>query len=743
MVLMRLLTKGWRDENSQFFHGVLNKKRSQLNIRGIMVDGVWTEKLNTVKQEFLQHFRRRFDKPTVSRTYVNMSYPKSIRIDQLMDLERDVSKEESNFFFTYGDIPKGCNSSFIALILKVLDANLVKDFRPISLIGSIYKIIAKILANCLVGVLGDIVNEVQSAFIAERQILDGPFILNEVLKWCKLKKKQSLIFKVDFEKAYDSVRLDFLDDVLKKFGFGNKWCAWIQSFLRSSRGSIIINGSPTEEFQFFKGHKQGDSLSPFLFILIMESLHSSFQRVVDAGMFMGIKLSHSLNLSHMFYANDAVFVGQWCDGNINTPVHVLECFYRASGLRINMSKSTKVGGSMLRVQAWKEVVDKVKSRLPNWKMKALSIGGRLTLLKSVLGSMPIFHMSIFRVPLSVLRMLESIRSHFFNGHELRSNKATWVKWNCRWRLRRKGKTSLWARVIKAICGDDGKVGKITDAGIRSCWMNIVNEISVLKNQGVNVFDFMRLKLGNRDTTVFWEDNWIGGNVLKDLYPRIYALETCKSVTVSKKLTDSSLDNAFRRKTRGGVEQVQYNALSDPVHAVTLVPSSDRWVWSLEILGEFSVASVQKVIDEKRLSNVNTMTRWIKCVLIKVNVLAWKIKIDALPTRLNISRRGKISRKISLWWDVTYVDVNSYVEWVTWMMSLRLASNLKLMLEGVFFVMWWYLWSYRNKLLFETKAPLKAVIFDDVVSSSYYWCRYRCKASFSWDDWLKNPNLVSL
>ncbi|GJW98354.1 RNA-directed DNA polymerase, eukaryota [Tanacetum coccineum] len=128
---------------------------------------------------------------------------------------------------------------------KIPDANLVKDFRPISLIGSMYKIIAKIMANRPVGVLGDIVNEVQSSFIAERQILDGPFILNEVLQWCKLKKKQSLIFKVDFEKAFDSIRWDFLDDILKKISFGDKWCNWIQSCLRLSRGSIIINGSPT------------------------------------------------------------------------------------------------------------------------------------------------------------------------------------------------------------------------------------------------------------------------------------------------------------------------------------------------------------------------------------------------------------------------------------------------------------------------------------------------------------------
>ncbi|GKB46521.1 RNA-directed DNA polymerase, eukaryota [Tanacetum coccineum] len=180
------------------------------------------------------------------------------------------------YFFTYHDIPKGCNSSFIALIPKIPDANLVKDFRPISLVGSLCKIIAKIMANHLVGVLGDIVSEMQSAFIADRQILDGPFILNKVLQWCKVKQKHALIFKVDFEKAYDSVWWDFFDDVLSKFGFGGKWCKWIQCCLRSSRGSIIINGSPMEEFQFGKRLKQGDSLSPFLFILIMESLHLSF-----------------------------------------------------------------------------------------------------------------------------------------------------------------------------------------------------------------------------------------------------------------------------------------------------------------------------------------------------------------------------------------------------------------------------------------------------------------------------------
>ncbi|GKB23123.1 RNA-directed DNA polymerase, eukaryota, reverse transcriptase zinc-binding domain protein, partial [Tanacetum coccineum] len=643
-------------------------------------------------------------------TWCHKSATKMSKLDRFDVLQAVVC------FFTQGDMPNGCNSNFIALIPKIIDANMVKDFRPISLIGCLYKIIAKILTNRLVSVIGDLVNEVQSAFVAERQILDGPFILNEVLQWCRRKKKHALIFKVDFEKAYDSVRWDFLDDVLNKFGFGNKWRNWIQSCLRSSRGSILINGSPTEEFQFFKGLKQGDPLSPFLFILIMESLHISFQRVIDEGLFTGINLNTTVNLSHLFYADDVIFIGQWSELNIDTLVQVLECFYRASGLRINMCKSkimgvnveerkvqnaaiklgclvlktpftylgTKVGDNMTRKEAWKVVVDKVLSRLSRWKMRTLSIGGRFTILKSVLGSIPIFHMSIFKVPSNVLKSLESIRNRFFNGQDSKSRKVSWVKWDKILTSKDKGglwvpnlyalnrglmlkwiwrfysqKTSLWTKVIKAIHGVNGKLDKENLAGGQTCWMSIVKEVKVLKGRGVNVLDFIRLKLRNGESSSLWDDKWYEGGVIKELFPRLYALETYKNATVSMKLMASSIDHSFRRSMRSGVEESQFNSL-------------------LEI-----VASIRKLIDEQRFQEVGLSTRWVKSVQSKVNITAWKIKTNALPTRFNLSCRGMDIDSIMCPicdGGVETTNVSSYEEWLAWLVSIWIQIKLKGMME---------------------------------------------------------------
>ena len=259
------------DENSSFFHGIVNKKRRQMAIRGVLVDGEWVTAPDRVKREFLLHFSDRFSKPSPFRASIVSDFSSRLTNQQQLDLDALVSREEVKSavwdcgsdkapgpdgftfeffrkfwylveddvvaaiqeFFASSVFPRGCNPSFIALIPKVPSAVLVKDFRPISLIGCQLKIVGKILSNRLVTVIDGLVSTEQSAFVKGRQILDGPMILNEVLAWCKASRKKAMVFKVDFEKAYDTLRWDFLDDILLGFGFGPKWRSWMRGCLVS------------------------------------------------------------------------------------------------------------------------------------------------------------------------------------------------------------------------------------------------------------------------------------------------------------------------------------------------------------------------------------------------------------------------------------------------------------------------------------------------------------------------------
>ncbi|GJU58913.1 RNA-directed DNA polymerase, eukaryota [Tanacetum coccineum] len=494
-------------------------------------------------------------------------------------MDQDVANAVREFFIL-SKFPPGSNSSFITLIPKKQDAKVVKDFRPITLIGCIYKIIAKIKANRLSLVISNLISDVQSAFVANRQILNGPFILNKLLSWFKYHKTKAMIFKVDFEKVFYSVRWDYLDDILNNFGFGSKW----------------------------RGLKQRDPLSPFLFILVMESLHLSFSNILNAGLFKGIRIDDSLSLSHLFYADDAVFIG------------------------ISSSRS----------KSWDDVLAKISSRLSKWKNKTLSIGGRYSLTKSVLSSLPLYHMSIYKVPMGVLNNIESIRRRFFNGVDKYERKMSMIGWNKILASKKKGGfgvssffalnralllkwiwrflshgSSLWTRFIKVMYGDRGS----------------------LDNPGINLLKRMKKKVGNGVYTRFWEDPWLTDSPLMHTYPWLYSLECAKHATVVVKSNDNSLFDSFRRPPRGGIEEDQLLSLVDNVVPVILSNSNDRWVWSLDSSGEFSVKTARSYIDEFFLPTVGAPTRWVKVVPIKINIFAWKVSLDKLPSRLNLSLRG--------------------------------------------------------------------------------------------------------
>ncbi|KAJ0627618.1 putative RNA-directed DNA polymerase [Helianthus annuus] len=134
-------------------------------------------------------------------------------------------------FHYRGVISEGCNSSFVALIPRTNDPQVLSNFQPISLVGLIYKIITKVLANRLKIVINDVISPTQSAFVGGRSILDSPLIVSETVAWAKKSKTKLLIFKVDFEKAYDSINWKFLFQIMESMAFPEKWILWVKGCL--------------------------------------------------------------------------------------------------------------------------------------------------------------------------------------------------------------------------------------------------------------------------------------------------------------------------------------------------------------------------------------------------------------------------------------------------------------------------------------------------------------------------------
>jgi len=228
--------------------------------------------------------------------------------------------------------------------------------------------------------------------------------------------------------------------MMDQMNFGVKWRSWICGCLESAKASVLVNGSPTKEFSLQRGVRQGDPLSPYHFIIAMEGLNVAMRSAVSKGVFHGIRIPNvDLTLSHLFYADYALFLGEWSKRNIHNLARILRCFYVSSGLRVNFNKSKVFGlgaqfletcnwanplgcepstlpfhylgvpvGARINIKSsWNPIIEKFESRLSPWKSKTLSFRNRRHW-----GSMPTYYLSIFAAPLVVIEKLEKIRRQF-------------------------------------------------------------------------------------------------------------------------------------------------------------------------------------------------------------------------------------------------------------------------------------------------------------------------------------------
>lgn len=300
----------------------------------------------------------------------------------------------------------------------------LKDYRPISLTHSVGKLFAKGLTMRLAPHMSELVQPNQSAFIAGRRLHDNFRTVQLTCRWLHARQCPTMLLKVDLAKAFDTVAWPFLLEVLVHMGFPLRWRDWISALLQTASTKVLINGWAERRIRHTRGLRQGDPLSPFLFVLVMEVLNALLANA-DRRSLLSPLPGSKIKCRASIYADDLVILLAPSQQDFVCTRRILDMFAGASGLCTNLDKCTitpirctaedvaavqqvfpcrlqdfptKYLGAPLSVARLdcaheQAIVDVVGARIPTWKADLLNAAGRSTLAKSTLSAIPV-HVSI-------------------------------------------------------------------------------------------------------------------------------------------------------------------------------------------------------------------------------------------------------------------------------------------------------------------------------------------------------------
>ncbi|XP_026434310.1 uncharacterized protein LOC113331882 [Papaver somniferum] len=345
------------------------KRRTQ--IETIQSDtGVWITDRKCIASELRNHFSavNRSTNPPCSDDFLCDIVPCITNDENDMLTKIPTSEEISNILFqmqpwtTPG--PDGYPPGFyqkMCLIPKNNGPKTPHDFRPISLSNVAYKIISELLANRLKKVMDKFISPYQAAFLTSKQITDNIVIAHELvgtMKKCKARKGLMAV-KLDMSTGFDRIEWGFLINILKKLGFHKDWCDMIFECISTVSASVLLNGSPGEVFYPSRGLRQGDPLSPYLFIIVMDCFSRLMVKAEHAGVLQGIKVpTSSPAISHLFFADDCLIFAKANLQGARTLDSIIKNFSKYSGQSINFGKSGMAFSSKMDSQVKNQIATK-------------------------------------------------------------------------------------------------------------------------------------------------------------------------------------------------------------------------------------------------------------------------------------------------------------------------------------------------------------------------------------------------
>jgi hypothetical protein len=598
-------------------------------------------------------------------------------------------------FFREGYLLKELNHTNIALIPKIPNPSRVNQFRPISLTNFNYKIISKILANRLKPLLEKIISPNQSAFIKGRSIHDNSILAHEIFHSLKQKKGNGglMAIKLDMEKAFDLIEWPFLLKILTLLGFHPKWVHWISQCISTASFSILLDGSPFGKFASSRGLRQGDPLSPFLFILSSEILSRLILKHENLGNIHGIRISrNSPPISHLLFADDLIIFSHAKVSEATCILDILNKYSSWSGQRVNLAKSAfflskntklvvrnaikdtlnlqlipshaKYLGLPLFIHknkslAFIDLETKIIRKISGWKAKLLSQAARTTLIKTVANAIPSYTMSIFHLPKSLCQNIDSaIRKFWWGFPQEKKHNLSLLSWKSICSPKSLG--GLGIRSMEAL--NSSLLAKL---GWRMLSSSSLLWVDTLKAKYLRNYSFLEAPFKS-------DASWIWKGILK--HRKVVMNGACRAISSGLNLNVwsspwiPSLPN-FKPTPNPALIFPPNMIISDLILPLSRnwnipllhhlfdassvqqilnihLPSTsglDRWIWAPSPSGQFSVKSAHEIIIQNTslrpapLNHADWDSLWSLKLQHRLKHLLWKISWNALPTLSNIGR----------------------------------------------------------------------------------------------------------
>ncbi|KAF7140294.1 hypothetical protein RHSIM_Rhsim06G0103400 [Rhododendron simsii] len=667
------------DRNSKFFYTTLIQRRQRNQILRLKAHaGVWKESEDDINLEIHHYFTALFenDGPRDFTTSTDHIFPK-VTGEMNRILTKQVNNEEIRVavfqmgalkapgpngypglffqkfwnevggdtclavksFFQGGFLLKKLNHTNIVLIPKVPHPESLSQFRPISLCNFSVKIISKVLANRLKKFLNGIITPYQSAFVPGRQIQDNILVAHEAFHFLKRKRRGKESFaaiKLDLSKGYDRVQWDFLEVVMRKIGLCDMFIHWVMQIVSTVFYTVTANGKNRFSFLPSRGLRQGDPLSPYLFLIIMDVLSVMLCNGIRDNLFNGLKIKRGFPLlSHVMFVDDVLLFVSNGNRGIHNLKNILDQFCIASGQLINFEKSSicfsantsqdakRVICNILNIpimgadskylglpffwgrsksEAYMFLIEKAITKMQGWKTKDLNVAGKETLIKHVIQAIPSYAMACFSLSQKFCNKLnkyvrrfwcsgspEDAKIHWVNGDDLCKaknqgglgfrdfksfNLALLAKQG--WRLIQ-NPNAFWARLLKSLYFPNGNFLKATK-GSRPSWA----WASLLKGREL-LMKGVRWQIQNGASVDFWVDKWVPS------LPSFCIQSTKPPWVPNNKVAD------FINPTSGEwrIAKLRQVLSEEEIQAVTNIPISklggaDAVIWGLHPSGKYTV-----------------------------------------------------------------------------------------------------------------------------------------------------------